>query len=135
MGCIGLIGNDFGSLELRRRGVGRPDAELDALFELSVPAEPDALVEISAPIFGRPASLGTFKPRTEIQRAVREMLLCCDARCSAVARIGGAAFAMQAKDHDLLEWLCIRAGDYLDQRQGLILRHRKRPQASSKPAA
>ena len=46
MGCIGLIGNDFGSLELRRRGVGRPDAELDALFELSVPAEPDALVEI-----------------------------------------------------------------------------------------
>jgi hypothetical protein len=29
------------------------------------------------------------------------------------------ALAMQAKDQDLLEWLCIRAGDYLDQATGL----------------
>ena len=29
------------------------------------------------------------------------------------------ALAMQAKDQDLLEWLCIRACDYLDQATGL----------------
>jgi hypothetical protein len=38
-------------------GSGDLTAEFDALFEISVPIEPDALVEISVLIFGRLATL------------------------------------------------------------------------------
>ena len=110
-------------------GSGALTRNLTRSLSFRFPQNLTRLLRYSAPIFGRPASLRTFKPRIDVT-------FCCvvmpDAAQLSELAARMLAFAMQAKDQDLLEWLCIRAGDYLDQRQGLILRHRKRPQASSK---
>ena len=63
------VGNDFRSRELEgRKGSGDLIAEFDALFKISVPIEPDALVEFSVLIFGRlaPPSL----PRCPVPKII-----------------------------------------------------------------